>query len=86
MRQTGAIMNDSRRLAFRITQEEADALLHILLNSPSSEEVNEEMMEALLCRTAEIQREFVRQCTEEGPDPVRRRLVPQRLTRRRRER
>ena len=83
MRQTGAIMNDSRRLALRISQEEADALLHILLNVPPSEEVNDEMMDSLLCRTAEVQREFSRQCTEERRVAVRRRLIPQRLLRRR---
>jgi hypothetical protein len=83
MRQAQALIEDSRRLALRVSQEEADALLHILLNAPPSKEVSEEMMESLLYRVAGVQREFARQCAEERRVPIRRRLVPQRLLRRR---
>ncbi len=76
-------MNDSQRLGLQLSQEQADALLHVLLNTAPSDDVSEEMMESLLCQTAEMQREFARQCVEEGQIPIRRRLIPQRLMRRR---
>ena len=54
-----------RRLALCMTQEEADALLHLLLHAPPSPQVPGEMTEHLLVRVAEVQREFAR-----GPEPA----------------
>jgi hypothetical protein len=51
-----------------MTQEEADALLHLLLHAPPSPQVPGEMTEQLLVRVAEVQREFVR---DPGPAPIR---------------
>lgn len=58
------VMNPSPQLALPITQEEADALMSVLLNAPPSEEVSEAVAQDLLCRVAEVQRAFTRRCAE----------------------
>jgi len=58
--ETKGITPGGRRLALCMTQEEADALLHLLLHAAPSPQVPGEMTERLLIRVAEVQREFAR--------------------------
>ena len=48
------------QVALRLSQDEADALLHLLLCAPETDEVSEEMTAHLLRRIAEAQRMFLR--------------------------
>ena len=60
LEETNEITPGVRQLALCMTQEEADALLHLLLHAAPSPQVPGEMTERLLIRVAEVQREFAR--------------------------
>lgn len=49
-----------RRVMLAITEEEADALMSILLDTRPTTEVPEAVAEALLCRVADAQRKSAR--------------------------
>lgn len=58
------------QVALRLSQDEADALLNLLLCAPNTDEVSEEMASQLLRRIAEAQRAFMRpRAVESGHDP-----------------
>jgi hypothetical protein len=61
LERTGDSMDSARRVALWITQEEADAVMSVLLHAPPSDEVPGEMAERLLCRVADLQRQFSRE-------------------------
>ncbi|MEI6432100.1 MAG: hypothetical protein WCP07_07975 [bacterium] len=48
------------RLSLCMTQEEADALLHVLLHVAPSHSVTGEMVERILMKVADLRREFAR--------------------------
>ncbi|WP_309711092.1 hypothetical protein [Armatimonas sp.] len=58
------MQNDKSEQIFQVmlplSQDEADALLHLLLCAPETDEVSEEMTAHLLRRIAEVQRAFLR--------------------------
>jgi hypothetical protein len=60
MKETG-YRSDKRRIAVWMTQEEADAVLNILLQAPPSPEVPDDVAERLLVRVADVQRAFCRE-------------------------
>jgi hypothetical protein len=68
MEEAKGITSGIRRIALCMTQEEADALLHLLLHAPPSPQVPGEITEHLLVQVAEVQREFAR---DPGPGPNR---------------
>lgn len=47
------------QVALPLSQDEADALLHLLLCAPETDEVSEEMTAHLLRRIVEVQRSFL---------------------------
>ena len=50
----------ANRLNLTITQEEADALLHVLLHVAPSAHADGELVERLLCKVADLRRELIR--------------------------
>jgi hypothetical protein len=55
------------QVALRLNHDEADALLHLLLCAPETDEVSEEMTAHLLRRVVEAQRQLLRPCGVEFP-------------------
>ena len=87
---TETLMNPSPERPLPITQEEADALMSVLLNTPPSEEVPEAVTTRLLCRVAEVQRAFTRNGAEKPmlcpPSTLRGKVIRRRPMRSRRQR
>jgi hypothetical protein len=63
---TDDCMGSERRVALWVNQEEADAVMSVLLEAPPSVEVPGELTELLLRRIAEVQRQFAREAAREA--------------------
>jgi hypothetical protein len=61
LERTGDTMDSARRVALWITEEEADAVMSVLLQAPPSDEAPGEVTERLLHRVADVQRQFARE-------------------------
>lgn len=83
----GAIQEtNAPRVALWMTQEEADAMMSVLLSAPPIPIVSDALTERLLCRVADAQRALDRasRATDPRPRPLRQRVrVPLRAQRRR---
>jgi hypothetical protein len=54
-------MESARRVALWITEQEADAVMSVLLQAPESSEAPGDVTERLLHRVANVQRQFARE-------------------------